>query len=262
MLATLRSRAPVVATFHAFADRSALLSAAAPILRPIWAKLRVRIAVSGAASAFVGRRFRDCLRVIPNGCDLDLFAGAAPRGDLPPGRRVVWVGRLDEQKGFPVAVRAFSDLSPEFADLTFVVVGEGRDRSAVSLLDPDTRRRLVLAGSVVHGELPAYLSRADVFVAPALGQESFGIVLVEAMAAGVPVVASDIPGYREVVRNGVDGILVPPGDPVALAGAVRRVLLDPALGSRLRDAGRARAKVFSWDVVTDRIEAAYQEALR
>jgi phosphatidylinositol alpha-mannosyltransferase len=262
MLATWRSRVPVVATFHAFAERSALLSAAAPILRPLWSRLRVRIAVSRAAAAFVERRFRGPVRVVPNGCDVDLFAEARPRDDLPPGRRLLWVGRLDDQKGFPVAIRAFDGLAAEFADLTFVVVGDGRDRRAVERLDPEARRRVVLAGSVPHRELPAYLSGADVFVGPALGQESFGIVLVEAMSAGVPVVASDIPGYREVVRDEVDGLLVPPGDHEALAGAVRRVLLDPAQAARLRDAGRARAQAYSWDAVIELIEAAYQEALR
>jgi phosphatidylinositol alpha-mannosyltransferase len=100
-----------------------------------------------------------------------------------------------------------------------------------------------------------------VFVSPATGQESFGIVLVEAMAAGVPVVASDIAGYREVVRDGVDGLLVPPGDPNALAAAIRRVLSEPELAATLRAAGRARAKAFSWQVVAPRVEAVYHRVL-
>jgi phosphatidylinositol alpha-mannosyltransferase len=262
MLAALRSHSPVVATFHAFAEASALYSAAAPVLRPVWSKLRVRIAVSEAAAGFVRSRFRNGLKVIPNGCDVDRFARAQPLKSLPRGRRMVWVGRLDEQKGFPIAVRAFARLATEFADLTFVVVGEGRDRSAVSTLAPDIRRRLILAGSVPHEDLPPYLAEADVFVAPALGQESFGIVLVEAMAAGVPVVASDIPGYREVVQPDVDGILVPPGDPAALAEAVRKVLSDSELAERLREAGRARAEGYRWEIVIEQIEAAYQDAIR
>jgi phosphatidylinositol alpha-mannosyltransferase len=261
MYAVLRSPSPVVATFHAFTERSVLYSAAAPLLRPVWAKLLGRIAVSEAAARFVGSRFHDGLRVIPNGCDVDLFAGAPPLEDFPPGRRMLWVGRLDEQKGFPVAVRAFAILAAELTDLTFVVVGEGRDRSAVSVLPEDIRRRVVMAGSVPHGDLPSYVAGADVFVAPALGQESFGIVLVEAMAAGVPVVATDIAGYREVVRHDVDGILVPRGDPFALAAAVRKVLSDSALAARLADAGRARAQRFRWDVVIEEIEAVYEEAL-
>ena len=262
MLATVRSHSPVVATFHAFAEASALYSAAAPVLRPIWSKLRVRIAVSEAAAGFVRSRFQDGIRVIPNGCDVELFARAQPLPGLPPGRRMIWVGRLDEQKGFPIAVRAFDILAAEFPDLSFVVVGEGRDRAAVSTLARDIRRRVVMAGSVPHQDLPPYLSGADVFVAPALGQESFGIVLVEAMAAGVPVVASDIPGYREVVRDGVDGIVVPPGDPAAFAEAAREVLSNSELAERLRETGRAKAESYRWDLVIEQIEAAYQDAIR
>jgi phosphatidylinositol alpha-mannosyltransferase len=262
MLATLRSRSPVVATFHAFTERSALYSAASFFLRPVWAKLRVRIAVSEAAARFVGSRFPDGLRVIPNGCDVDRFANATPVGGLPPGRRMLWVGRLDEQKGFPVAVRAFETLATEFPDMTFLVVGEGRDRAAVSALPAGTRSRVVMVGSVPHDDLPPYVAGADVFVAPALGQESFGMVLVEAMAAGVPVVASDIAGYREVVRKDVDGLLVPPGDPNALAEAAAHVLSDPALAGRLEQAGKARAQRFRWDAVIEEIQAYYAQAIR
>jgi phosphatidylinositol alpha-mannosyltransferase len=261
MYAVLRSPAPAVATFHAFTESSALYSAAAPLLRPIWGRLRGRIAVSEAAARFVGSRFHDGLRVIPNGCDVDLFASARPREGLPPGRRMLWVGRLDEQKGFPVAVRTFEKLAAQFPDLFFVVVGEGRDRPAVSALPGEIRHRVVMAGSVPHLDLPGYVAGADVFVAPALGQESFGIVLVEAMAAGVPVVATDIAGYREVVRQDIDGILVPRGDPDALATAVTQVLSDSALAARLAEAGRARAERYRWDVVIEEIESVYREAL-
>lgn len=263
MFATLRSRAPVVGTFHAFAERSTLLTAAVPALRPLWRRLRVRLAVSEAAAEFIRSRFGDGIRIVPNGSDVELFGKgpAEPAPSLPPGRRLLWVGRLDAQKGFPVAVAAFEQIAGEFPDLSFVVVGEGRDRSAVSPLPPHVRRRVVMAGSVPHPSLPAYHAGADVFVSPAVGQESFGLVLVEAMAAGVPVVASDIPGYREVVRANVDGLLVRPGDPGALADAMRRVLSDPTLASRLREAGRVRADRYRWDVVAEDIERAYEEAL-
>jgi phosphatidyl-myo-inositol alpha-mannosyltransferase len=101
-----------------------------------------------------------------------------------------------------------------------------------------------------------------VFASPATGHESFGIVLVEALAAGVPVVATDIPGYREVIRDGVDGLLVPPSDAAALASAIRRVLVEPGLASALAQAGRARSREFSWDVVVPRIEAIYERVAR
>ena len=116
-----------------------------------------------------------------------------------------------------------------------------------------------MLGAVRHEALPPYHAAADAFVAPALGQESFGLVLVEAMAAGLPVVATRIPGYDEVVRDGVDGLLVPPDDPAALAAAILRVLTDPALALRLAGSGKARAAEFSWDRVAAQVEAVYGE---
>ena len=118
-----------------------------------------------------------------------------------------------------------------------------------------------MLGRVPHVDLPAYQSAADVFVSPALGQESFGIVLVEAMAAGVPVVATDIPGYREVIRTGIDGVLVPAGDDAALADALERVLEDPDLSTRLSEAGQRRAVDYSWEAVVPRIEAVYRRVV-
>jgi phosphatidylinositol alpha-mannosyltransferase len=168
---------------------------------------------------------------------------------------------LDPRKGFPVAVRAFERLADEFADLHLVVAGDGPERRAVAHLSSPVRRRVVMVGAVPHAELPPYHAAADVSAAPAIGRESFGLVLVEALAAGLPVVATDVPGYREVITDGIDGLLVPPGDPVALAGAVGRVLREPDLAERLSTAARTRARDFSWDHVAGRIEAAYGDAV-
>jgi phosphatidyl-myo-inositol alpha-mannosyltransferase len=118
-----------------------------------------------------------------------------------------------------------------------------------------------MLGNVLHERLPPYFAAADVFVAPAVGQHSFGLVLVEAMAARLPVVASDIAGYREVVRKDVDGLLVPPGDAGAVANAVTRVLNELDLARGLSAAGRERAQAFRWETVAAQIEAAYREAI-
>jgi phosphatidylinositol alpha-mannosyltransferase len=259
MAAVLTAAAPVVATFHAHVERSRLFDLAAPALRPVWRRLGARIAVSDAAARFVTDRLGDGVRVIPNGLDVARFEAAAPAEDLPPGRRILWVGRLDPQKGFPVAIRAFERLAVEIHDAWFVVAGEGRDRSTLTELPLRVRERVIVLGSVDRDRLPRYHAAADVFVSPAVGQESFGIVLVEAMAAGLPVVATDIQGYREVVDDGVEGLLVPPRDPAALAAALRRVLEDDELAKSLGEAGRARARRYSWDVVGPEIEAVYAE---
>jgi phosphatidylinositol alpha-mannosyltransferase len=262
MLAVRAATAPVVATFHAFLDRSRLMEVASPVLRTVTRRIDAAIAVSDAAAGFLRRAIDVELEVIPNGLDVERFAhpGIAPKG-LPEGRRLLWVGRLDPQKGFGVMLRAFALLAREYPDLWLVVAGDGRDRRAVGAVSEADRARIVMLGAVPHDDLPPYHAAADVFVAPATGQESFGYVLVEAMAAGVPVVASDIAGYREVVRSGIEGLLVPPGDPARLADAVSRVLSDPVLAARLSEAGRARAAAFGWDHVVPRIEAVYHRVV-
>jgi phosphatidyl-myo-inositol alpha-mannosyltransferase len=262
MLAVRAATAPVVATFHAFLDRSRLMEVAAPVLRTISRRIDAAIAVSDAAAGFVRRAIDVELEIIPNGLDVERFAhpSASPKA-FPDGRWLLWVGRLDPQKGFGVMLQAFALLAREHRDLWLVVAGDGRDRYAIDGVSEADRARIVMLGAVPHDDLPSYHAAADVFVAPATGQESFGYVLVEAMAAGVPVVASDIAGYREVVRSGIEGLLVPPGDPVALAQAVTRVLSDPVLAARLTEAGRARAAAFGWDHVVPRIEAVYRRVI-
>lgn len=260
MFATLASRAPVVATFHAYLRRSRLLTAAAPALGFVLRRVRARIAVSEAAASFVSGPFPGAVEVVPNGVDTAMFAGAAPSRELPEGRRMLWVGRLDPQKAFPVALRAFGMLAGEFPDLSLVVAGDGPERGAVATLGPQVARRVLMLGSVRHDDLPPYHASADLLMAPASGQESFGIVLVEAMAAGLPVVCTDIPGYREVVRHEIEGLIVPPDDAVALADAVRRVLRDPGLAAALGASGVIRAAEFDWERVVPRLESVYRRA--
>jgi phosphatidylinositol alpha-mannosyltransferase len=259
MFAALASTAPVVATFHAYGDRARLFDALAPALRRVWRRLDVRLAVSEAAASFVESRFRgDSVRIVSNGADVELFEGATPAA-LPEGRRILFVNRLDRRKGFPVMVDAFRRLAAERPEVILVVAGDGRDRGVVRDLPIDIRARTVMLGTVPHHDLPPYHAACHVFCAPATGQESFGIVLVEAMAAGLPVVASNIPGYREVVRDGVDGVLVPPRDPEALAGAMRRILDHPEEAERLAEAGRRRAARYSWERVARDVETVYAE---
>ena len=258
MLAVLAASVPVVATFHAFLDRSRLMELAGPALRQVSRRIDAGVAVSDAAASFLRRVVHAPLEIVPNGVDVGAFAHPGrPVDGLPPGRKILWVNRLDPQKGFDVMLRAFEELAIELDDLVLLVAGDGRDRVLVSSLPLHLRGRVLRLGNVPHGELPRYHAAADVFASPATGQESFGIVLVEAMAAGVPVVASDIAGYREVVRDGIEGLLVPPNDPGALAEAIRRILSEPDLASALAAAGRSRAETFSWATVVPRLEAVY-----
>jgi phosphatidylinositol alpha-mannosyltransferase len=258
--ATLEARAPVVGTFHSGAGRARLYDLAAPVLRRAAARLAVRIAVSERAAAFERERIGGGFEVIPNGVEVARWADATP-ADLGPGRKLLFVGRLDARKGFPVAVAAFERLTAGRDDLRLVVVGDGPERAAADALPTMLRARVTMLGAVPNVELPPIHAACDVYLGPSTGGESFGIVLIEAMAAGLPVVASDTPGYDEVVTDGLDGSLVPPSDPGALAAAAARVLDDPALAARLAGAGRVRAASFDWSEVIGRIEDAYDRAL-
>jgi phosphatidylinositol alpha-mannosyltransferase len=259
LFALLWGRAPVVATFHSGADRSRLFDLAAPALRRLARRIAVRVAVSERAAAFARDRIGGDFEVVPNGIDARRFAEAEP-ADLGPGRKLLFVGRLHARKGFHLAVAAFGELAERFDDLRLVVAGDGEERAALGALPPSARERVAMLGTVPNAELPRFAAACDVYVGPSVGGESFGVVLAEAMAAGLPVVASDIPGYEEVVRDGVDGLLVPPGDPRALAEAAARVLEDDGFAAKLAAAGRERARGFDWDVVVARLEELYERA--
>ena len=262
MAGAMLSPAPVLATFHAYYERGSahdlLYAAARPLLIPVWRRLAARIAVSEPAASIVRARMGVTPRVVPNGVDVARFAGAEP-ADLPPGRRVLFVGRLERRKGFSTALAAFASMARRRSDLQLVVVGDGPEQLAVDQLGARIRSRVHMLGRLSDADLARCYAAADVFVAPSTGQESFGLVLVEAMAAGVPVVASDLPGYRAVMRGGEAGRLVPVGDADALAAAVDALLDDPAAAARLACAGRRRAAEFSWETVCAALETIYAE---
>jgi phosphatidylinositol alpha-mannosyltransferase len=265
MHAVLNANVPVVATFHSNVGRERMSSVwfklAAPMVRPVWNRIARRIAVSDAARHSVTSRMGDDeLLIVPNGVNVERFA-AAKAAKLSAGRHLLFVGRLEERKGFRIAVEAFAQLAGAYPDLRMLVVGDGSERDAVDDLEPSVRSRVEMLGRVDDDRLASYLRAADLYIGPATGGESFGIVLAEAMAAGLPIVASDISGYRDVARNGVEALLVPPGDPAALVAAVRKMLDDPQLAKSLGGAGAKRAHDFAWDTVAERLVQVYREVL-
>ncbi len=255
--------APVVATFHSYFARETfqgrLYSAAAPLFRPTWNLLARRIAVSHAARhSAKGRLGKGNVSIVPNGIDVERFAKASPALGLPEGRKLLFVGRLEPRKGLPFALEAFELLADRYSDLQLLVVGDGQERDAVLSLPADIRRRVHMLGNVSDKALPTYHRAADIFVAPAIGAESFGIVLVEAMAAALPVVGSDIPGYREVARNGKEAVLVKPCDGRALADGIAHLLDHPEERARLAANGARRALDYAWERVVDELEPVYE----
>jgi phosphatidylinositol alpha-mannosyltransferase len=260
MWATLATRSPVVATFHSGAQRSKLYDVSAPALRRFARRIRVRVAVSAAAERSASSRIGGSFEIVPNGVDVVRFSNAEP-ANLGEGTKLLFVGRLDERKGFPTAVRAFARLAADRPDLRLVVAGDGPERSAVDILSPDARSRVHMLGTVPNVDLPPFEAACDLYLGTAVGGESFGVVLVEAMAAGLPIVASDIPGYDEVLTDGAEGLLVPPRDPGAVAGAVARILDDPRTAGRMAKAGRERASTFDWSIVGVRLLESYGRAI-
>ena len=221
--ATLGARDPVVGTFHAYSTKAVPNHIANGLgARRVFNRLSARIAVSEAA-AWTGRRwYGGEYTIIPNGVDID----AAPSGPKPVGDdlRILFVGRPEERKGLPILLTAFNALV-EHVPCRLTVIGAEREDVLRYVADPELMRSIDVRGRVSGEDLWAELHDADLLCAPSLSGESFGMVLTEAFAAGTPVIASAIAGYSDVVSDGVDGLLVPPGDPQRLAEELQRVHL-------------------------------------
>ena len=245
-----------VGTFHMYASGPRWYRPFGPLCRAALARLDARIAVSDAARRHVARTCPGAYEIIPNGVHPPAAPPAPREGDAP---RIVFVGRGDRRKGLPVLLEAFGRLA-DGVRLDVVGVPARRGAALAAALPPGAARRVTFHGRVPDERRDTLLAGADVLCAPALGGESFGLVLAEAMAAGVPVVASDVDGYRELV-GGLPQALVPPGDPAATARALETLLADPGLRARAGAAGRARAAALTWEAVTDRVVAVYERAL-
>ncbi len=258
-------RAATVATFHAWADSGRAYRSLRPVLGRALRGLDARIAVSEAAASFHAGALglpSGRFQVVPNGVDVARFAAAKPFPSVVRPN-LVFVGRLEPRKGLEDLVRAFVLLKTDHPDLRLYVVGDGPERDRCQALLPTRLRSdVVFLGRVDNDEVPRVLASASVFVSPARGGESFGIVLAEAMAAGAPLVASDLPGYRSVATDGVNARLVPPRDPAALAGAVAALLTNPATATALAAQARRDVERFDWPVVADRVRAIHDQVLR
>jgi phosphatidylinositol alpha-mannosyltransferase len=231
---------PLVGTFHTYSENLLTNGFAAGPLggRRRMNRLHARIAVSDAAAWTARRFYGGRYRIVPNGVHLrPLPAPAGPRRGGDP-LRILFIGQAVQRKGLPTLLRAFEALREEIP-ATLTLAGAGPQEVAHMMLDG---RGVEALGKVSDERKLAELAAADVLCAPSLHGESFGMVLTEAFAAATPVVASDIPGYRDVVRDGLDGLLVPAGDALALAESLRRLALDEPARAAMAGAARERAE--------------------
>ena len=261
--ATRRSRAPVtVGTLHSVVEPGhPLLRAFGRPLANHLQRLDACITVSDTVVESLGPYFPGQQFVtIPNGIDTSFFApDAEPLPELHGKRTILFVGRFDPRNGVGHAIGAFTILKRTHADLQLVIVGDGPLRPLVERLVPDDLSDDVVFAGRVNRLRPRYLASADVLCSPC-SLASFGMVVLEGMSSGVPVVATRLPGFARVMRDGIDGLMVDePDDDAAFAAALDRVLGSRALGERMGAAGRQRAlEHFAWPVVVDRLEDLYE----
>ncbi|MBI4720282.1 MAG: glycosyltransferase family 4 protein, partial [Chitinivibrionia bacterium] len=262
-LRTLPPRSKVVGTFHAAADSNYAYRLLHSRLAPYADRLDARIAVSQPAMNLVHKYFPGSYAIIPNGIDLGRFTTSAEA--IPRYRdgvfTILFVGRLDARKGLKYLIRAASLMAESSSKrIRLLIVG---DDGARRLLLPRPGRNLevVFAGMVSRESLVRHYASCDVFCSPATGQESFGIVLLEAMATGVPVVSTSIPGYLTLLKDGWNALVVPPRDPGALCAALRKIADDGQLRSRLADNGLQFVRRYAWDQVAGALERLYLDTI-
>ena len=249
---------PLVGTFHTYSENPISNGIGAVVMggRRRMNRLHARIAVSEAAAWTARRFYGGHYRIVPNGVRLGVAVPEeAAKGEEP--LRILFIGQAVERKGLPVLLRAFEALR-EHVPATLTLVGACAEEIAPMLLDDRGVRAL---GKVSEERKHAELAQAEVLCAPSLRGESFGMILTEAFAASTPVVASNIPGYRDVARDGVDGVLVRPGDALALAEALRALALDPTRRLAMAAAARERAERFSWSHVAEEVVEVYEQAI-
>ncbi len=251
---------PIVATVHTAIPRSRMLHVAQPILQSALEKISGRIAVSEAARTTLVHHLGGDAVLIPNGVSVRRFEKADPLPGWPgTGGALGFLGRIDEpRKGLATLLQAFVLMAPQRPGLRLLVAGPGDADEALDQVPADLRSRVAMLGQVSDEDKVRVLHSVDVFCAPNTGGESFGIVLAEAMAAGAPIVASDLDAFRRVLRGGRAGELFETGSAASLAAAAGRLLDDPAWRASLASAASVAVRDYDWKVVARDVLRVYE----
>jgi phosphatidylinositol alpha-mannosyltransferase len=260
LLACWAATGAIVATFHTANLKSRAMSAAYPILEPALEKIGARVAVSEDARRTLVEHIGGDAVLIPNGVFVDRFVAAEPREEWRgAGGTLGFIGRLDEErKGLPTLLAALTDVVAARPGVRLLVAGRGDEEEAVEDLTPEVRAAVTFLGVVSEVDKARLLRTVDAYVAPNLGGESFGIVLVEAMAAGAPVVASDLDAFGRVLDGGRVGVLFPTGDTGGLATALLQLLDDAPRRAALSVAAADWVRRYDWATVGDELLAVYE----
>jgi phosphatidylinositol alpha-mannosyltransferase len=259
MLACFAAKGAMVATFHTATARSRALQVFGTTLQPGLEKITGRIAVSPMARKVVVEHLGHDAVLVPNGVYVDHFAGAQPLDDAPAGPCLVFLGRIDEpRKGLAVLLEALPAIVKAVPDVQVLVAGPGDVEEVEEEIPAALREHVRMLGLVSEADKPRLYASGDVYVAPNTHGESFGIVLIEAMATGTPVVASDLPAFRRVLDDGDAGLLFPVGDAAALAEAVTELLLDPDRRRHLSAAGSRVVHAYDWHYVARQVVEVYE----
>ena len=264
LLALMNADAPIVATFHAAFDRSRLREWTAGFMQPMLEKIAARIAVSAEARRTLIEHNAGDSVVIPNGVYTKAFQNAPVNLKFlgsPEAPVIVFLGRLDEpRKGLAIYAGAIEQVLAKFPQARFVVAGRGSTEILQPIMSAHPKNVEIL-GEITDSEKQALLKSASIYVAPQLGGESFGIVLVEAMAAGTAVVASDLVAFQAVLNQGQAGRLFKTANSCSLATEILALLENPSSLDQIARAGQARSRLYDWQVVTDQIMAVYQAVI-
>ncbi|MFH1367258.1 MAG: glycosyltransferase family 4 protein [Patescibacteria group bacterium] len=259
-------KAAKVGTFHTYSEGSYILETLKQQAKPYFARLSGLIAVSEAAKEYISRYLPGDYRIIPNGVDTERFSPSVepfPEYKNSQDIKILFVGRMDPRKGFKFLLRAFPLIYQKITDIRLIVVGNGFLRSFYHLSLPSVLRpRVDYRGFVSRADLPRYYASADIYCSPATMGESFGIVLLEAMASGKPVVASDIRGYNSLFQDGQEGYLVEKENPLVLAEKIIDLAGDRKKRESMGVAGRQSSLRYDWKKVAKEIESFYYEVLK
>ena len=262
LLACSAATGPMVGTFHVSSPKQKAIYAIGPIFEPIVEKLTARIAVSESARQTLKDHFDTDAVVIPNGIESSQYASAQPTIHWRNPHTLGFIGRFEEpRKGLQILLDALPIIARFIPDVRLLIAGPGDGDELIRKLDIGLRNRIVFLGFLTEQEKASFLKSISVYVAPNTGGESFGIILTEALSAGTPVVASDIPAFQAVLENGDAGLLFKNGDSPDLAKVLIGLLRNEQLQQNLSSKGKLSSQKYDWQVVADQILSVYEMAM-